>query len=124
MEEIGPAPPIAASQIMISNSSSPAAVEEVNKSYATSETTSVPAYFHAQDEVMEVIADSCFAAAVTTTFGYDFTELAAPDQDHVDDHASLEPLRLETLKQPLPDVAESWPQRLLYTVYEPVTMLS
>lgn len=139
---MGPDPPIAASQTMISFSSSPSAVDEVNKSYATSATTSVPAYFQAQAEVIEVIADNCLAAAVTTTFGYDLTEVAAPAQDHLcddcqshadlawkleaydDDHANLVPLILSTLKHPLPDVAESSPHRLLYTVYEPVTTLS
>ena len=40
--EIGPAPPRAASQIMISNSALPLDIELVNMSYDTSATTSVP----------------------------------------------------------------------------------
>jgi hypothetical protein len=40
--EMGPAPPMAASQTMISNSSAPVAVLEVNISYDTSAVMPVP----------------------------------------------------------------------------------
>jgi hypothetical protein len=45
--EIGPAPPNAASQIMISYSALPVAVLDVNRSYATFATSPVPVYVYA-----------------------------------------------------------------------------
>ncbi|GMF14101.1 unnamed protein product [Phytophthora lilii] len=61
--EIGPAPPIAANQIIISNSLSPSEVELVNRSYDTSATI-VPLYSSEYSIVveMDLMLESCTAS--------------------------------------------------------------
>jgi hypothetical protein len=71
--EMGPAPPNAASQIMISYCADPVAVLDVNKSYATFATMPEPVYVYDHVDGSEEMAESAFWLTLVTTFAYDFT---------------------------------------------------
>jgi hypothetical protein len=73
--EIGPAPPIASSQIITSYCAEPVAVEERNISYATSATTELPLYVHFQTVLMVEMAESFLIVDCTSTaFANDLTD--------------------------------------------------
>lgn len=68
VEEMGPAPPSAASQIMISNSFELVAVELVKISHDTSATIEVPVYPHFHTAGIEEMDDTSTPVEVRATF--------------------------------------------------------
>lgn len=93
--EMGPAPPRAASQIIISNSLSPVDVEAVNKSYETS-AAMFPLYSSEYSMVvgMDETLESCTASNWRAALANDLTLDDAPVHVQLVCHATVEPLLL------------------------------
>lgn len=68
-----------------------------------------------------LMADTCCAAMVTTTFAKDLTELDPPAHVQLVDQAKVPLVSEVTVVHCDPDVAADSPQRSWYTVYVPVT---
>lgn len=68
-------------------------MDEVKRSYATSATMLVPVYVYFHVLGMLLIAETCLAAVLTTTFAKDLTELDPPAQVQLVDQARVVPLK-------------------------------
>lgn len=113
VEEMGPAPPRASSQTMISYSSLPVAEDEVNMSYETSATRSEPEYVQDQMDGMEVISAKVVMVKLVTVLAKDLTSEELPDQVHEVDQLSTSVAdRVSTMVhcEPVPEASfqRSW----------------